>query len=145
MKKITFAFAGITLGMIGLFAPTAQATGPRTDCSRVAAADRSLCRAVRAQVAYAFATEGALITVPNGRALVKEITHDGLTRREMHAALVGEASGYVQHVTGARSVAVDLGSLKKYHGSDAQYVVGFEDADGKPGGKRLDRVEIDLP
>lgn len=147
MKTIIAAIAGVLTGAGLLFAPTAEAAPKPDDCRIVAKADRSLCRTVKAQVAYAYVTKGGnLVYVPNGRALVKhEVTHAGLTKRGMHAYLKGYAFDYAKHVTHARSVAVDLGSLRKAYGSDAEFAVGFEDVDGKPGGAKNDRVELNLP
>lgn len=146
MRKIIAALVGGTLiGFATLFAPSVQAAPKPDDCNRVAKTDRALCRAVKAQVAYAFAVNSGINYTANGRALVHEITHQGLTKGEMHSYLAGEALTYRQHVTGTRSVAVDMNSLRTYHGTDAQWIVGFEDADGRPGGAKEDRVEIDLP
>lgn len=132
----------LTVGLTLAASATAAQSG---DCQRVAKADRTLCTKVRAQISYAYATDGGFTEVPNGRALVKEITHQGLTKTEMHSALRAAARSYRLHVTGARSVAVDLGSVLKHHGSDAQVIVGFLDRDGKPGGAKDNRVELGLP
>lgn len=147
MKKIIAAFAGVVAGVGLLLAPSAEAAPRPDDCRLVGKADRSLCQTVKRQVAYAYVTKGGnLVSVPNGRALVKyEVTHAGLSKREMHEYLKGYAFDYAKHVTRARSVAVDLGSLRKAYGSDAEFAVGFEDADGKPGGAKNDRVDLNLP
>lgn len=131
MKKIVAAFAGSLMGLAILFAPSAQGASKPDDCNRVAASDRALCRVVKAQAAYAYATPSGLAFVVNGRLLVKEITHQGLTKAEMRSYLRGEALSYAQHVTGARSVAVDMGSVRKYYGSRAQVII------------KGDRVQLD--
>jgi hypothetical protein len=100
---------------------------------------------VQGQLPYAYATDSGLNQVVSGRKLVREITHQGLTKREMHSYLVGEANAYLRHVVTARSVVLDMDSLRKHHGTDAEFVVGFEDADGKPGGAKSVRVELKRP
>lgn len=147
-NKLTALLAGVITTLflaVGLTVTTATAASKPDSCTRVAKADRTLCAKVKRQIAYAYATEGGFVEVPNGRALVKDITHQGLTKTEMHSYLRGEALAYKRHVTDARSVAVDLGSVLKHHGSDAQVIAGFHDRDGKPGGKKDNRVELDLP
>ena len=144
-KIIATAFAGIITVLSLLLAPTTQAAPQLGDCKRVAVADQPLCLTVKAQAAYAFATASGFHYRPNGKAVVREITHQGNTKREMHSALVQEAASYAAHYTRARAVVVDMGSVLKHHGSDAQVIVGFRDADGKPGGVKRDRVQLDLP
>lgn len=144
-KFFAIAFAGILGGLGMLLAPSSQAAPNLGDCKRVAVADRALCQQVKRQVAYVYFTEGGTAGVAKGSVLVREITHQGLTKREMHSYLTGEALAYAQHVTQANAVAIDLTSLRKHHGSDVQVIVGFTDVDGKPGGKKRNRVELDLP
>lgn len=132
---------------VGLNLTTAAAASKPDDCRLVAKADRTLCAAVKAQKPYAYATRGGnFVEVPSGRVLVHdEVTHAGLTKAEMRSALRGYAADYAGHVTNARAVVIDLGSVLKYHGSDAQVVAGFRDRDGKPGGAKDNRIELDLP
>jgi hypothetical protein len=97
---IAATLGGSLLGFAALFAPTAEATGKADDCTLVATADAALCRSVKAQQAYSYLTGGgALVTVPKGAVLVKDITHDGLSKPQMYAALKGEAADYREHVT----------------------------------------------
>lgn len=148
MTRITAAFTGITTGFLALMAVTATPTtaAPQLgDCKRVATADQALCLQVKGQFPYAYATEGGIGYVVEGKLLVREITHQGLTKREMHSALVGEARAYHRYATGARSVVINLDSIVKHHGRDAQYDVGIRDTDGKPGGAWKVRVQLDLP
>lgn len=144
MLNIKGAFAGITVGLIALFTavtPGAEAAPRPDDCRLVAHADQGLCHSVQRQTAYAYATRGGnLVYVPAGRILVhSEVTHAGLTKPEMHDALVGYAGDYAVHVVYAHAVAVDLTSLRRAHGTRAQYEVGFV-----PGDVRDTRVEINV-
>lgn len=147
MLNIKGAFAGLTAGIVGLVGlftattPSAQATPRPDDCRLVARHDQPLCHTVQRQSAYAYATRGGNLTyIPSGRALVKgEVVHAGLTKPEMHDALTGYARDYAAHVTYTRSVAVDLTSLRRAHGTQAQYEVGFT-----PGNVRETRVEINV-
>lgn len=145
-KFFALMFAGI-LGGLGFLAtaPSSQAAPDLGDCKRVAVTDRALCKQVKAQTAYVYFTEGGKSYVVNGKTLVHEITHQGLTKTEMRSYLTGEALHYAKHVTNANAVAVDLTSLRKYHGTDAQVIVGFRDVDGKPRGAKRNRTELDLP
>lgn len=130
MMTIGRAFTGITAGLIALFTATTPgadaAPQHRDDCRIVAKNDQNLCRRVQGQLPYAYATRGGnLVYVPSGRTLVREeVTHAGLTRPEMHDALVGYARDYALHATGARSVVVDTSSLRRAYGPSAFYVVG---------------------
>lgn len=144
-KIIATAFAGILAGLGMLLAPSSQAAPQLGDCKRVAVADQPLCLQVKGQFPYAYATEGGIGYVVEGRLLVREITHQGLTKRETHSALIGEANAYRRYATGARAVVVNLDTLVKHHGRDAQYDVGIRDLDGKPGGAWKPRVQLDLP
>lgn len=154
-------FAGITAGLAALFTPTAQATGPVTDrpaqhtvaapnpardCTRVPADVRELCTWVSAQTPYAYVGKGGgLNQVAGGNLIVNEIAHSGLTKREMRSALRGHSNAYTKHVFNTRSIAVDLSSLARLCGTDGQFVVGFIDDDGRKGGSKSTRVEIDCP
>jgi hypothetical protein len=113
-KRIT----AITLAFVGAFAllaPSAQSAPSKADdCLRVAKVDRPLCRMVQGQFPYAYATEGGLNYVVSGRKLVREITHQGLTKVEMRSYLRGEAAAYRQHATGTEAVVLDLRSMKKH-------------------------------
>lgn len=134
------AWAGITTGLITIFTATTQASATqahRTDCDRVARADQALCRSVLGQHAYGWITDsGAVITVPSGRALVREATHDNLSRSEVRAQLRGDAADYRAHVT---HVVVNLDKLP--HRKGCWYEVGTIDADGKPGGVQVTNIE----
>lgn len=147
MVNIRRVLAGIgaTLTAALLMASIPATAAPKPDdCNRTAKADRALCQRVKAQHPYAYATPSLMVYTPSGRALVHEITHQGLTHREIHSALTGEASNYRAHTKG-RTVLLDMASVLRHHGSDAQVTVGFTDADGRPGGTKHDRVELDLP
>jgi hypothetical protein len=100
MYKRYAAITTIMGGLIALFTPTADAA-PSGDCARVAAADRSLCRSVQAQHAYGWTDSqgNPLNWVVNGRLLVREITHQGLTQEEMGDYLRAEARNYRNYVT----------------------------------------------
>lgn len=148
MTRIAAAFTGITAGFIALMAVTATPTtaAPRLgDCKRVAVADQTLCLTVKGQFPYTYATESGIGYIVDGKTLVHEITHQSLTKREMHSALIGEAAAYRRYATGARAVVVNLDTLIEHHGRDAQYDVGIRDLDGKPGGAWKPRVRLDLP
>jgi hypothetical protein len=140
-------FAGITAGLVALFAPTAQATGDQAparhsrDCTRVPADVRTLCTGVRGQLPYTYAGSGGLNQVVSGQLIVQEIAHSGLTPREMRSALRGHTAAYRAHVLNTRTVAVDLTSLARLCGTDGQFVVGFTD----DGGRKSTRVGIDCP
>lgn len=43
------------------------------------------------------------------------------------------------------AVVIDMRALRRCHGADAQMIIGFTDTDGKPGGAKRYRVELDLP
>lgn len=137
-KTFAVAFAGILAGVGILFAPTADAAAKPDDCHRVATADRTLCRLVQLQHPYGRSFDGTRYGAwsnPSGKALVKEITHSGYTKREMHDELAGEASQYRLTVT---AVPVDMDAIKRTCGNtDGYWAVQFVDADGKPGGTKL--------
>lgn len=136
--------AALTAALLLASLPATAAPKP-DDCNRVAKADRTLCQRVKAQLPYAYVTPSGIAYTVGGKTLVREITHQGLTTREMHSYLHGEATAYREYATGSRSVVVNLASLRRHHGTDAQYTVGFTDRDGKPGGAKDDRVDLDLP
>lgn len=112
----TKAATGITALFIGTWAlvgPSASAdAAPLGDCGRVASADRALCKTVRAQHSYGWTDQygDPSVWVPNGRALVKEITHQGLTQREMHAHLTGAHADYRRYVT---NVSFNMDAIAK--------------------------------
>lgn len=145
-NKLTAAIAGAistAFLAVGLNLTTPATAAPKPDdCSRVAKTDRTLCAQVKRQLPYAYATESGVAQIVDGKTLVHEITHQGLTKREMHSYLTGEAAAYKRYATGSRSVVVNLDSLRKHHGTDAQYNVGFSDRDGKPGGAKDTRVDL---
>lgn len=140
-----FTTAFLAVGL-SLAVPAGAAPKP-DDCRLVAKADRTLCQQVRQQTAYAYVTRGGnLVYVPDGRTLVREeVTHAGLTKAEMRSYLRGYVRSYARHAVNTRSVTVDLSSLRRAYGTDAQYTVGFSDRDGKRGGQKDNRVELDLP
>lgn len=152
---ITRFRALLALAFLGLFAalayaPSAPAATTRpvpNVCHKVAKADYGLCQQVRRQLMYAYVTKGGgLSQVADGQTLVREeVVGAGLTKAEMHSALVGYARDYDQHVNRTKSIAVDMVSLRKAFGTDARYAVGFYDVDGKPGGKKVFDVTLDLP
>ena len=123
-KRIT----ALTATLVATFALTSAAGSGMTptaatvadDCHRVAKADRKLCATVKAQHAYGWTTAAGdpQTWVPNGRALVREITHQGLTKGEMHAYLTGEASSYREHVT---AITFNLDKIVKQCGHHRGY------------------------
>lgn len=122
-KKIAAAFAGITLGMIALWAPSAEATGKPDDCRIVAAADRTLCARVKLQHPYGAAYGDGGWGSPSGKVIVHEITHQGLTKGEMHDYLMAEADDYRLWVTG---VPVNMDEITRKCGDhNGRWVVDF--------------------
>lgn len=152
------AFAGITVGLAAVFGVSAQASIPQapapvaavkraphnhaSDCRLVAEADRKLCAQVQAQHSYGayYGDPHAYWSNPNGRALVHELTHDGMSKGAMHTALVGYAREYREWVT---AVPVNMDAMVKRCGNtDGQWVVSYRDEDGKPGGLKLTYARI---
>ncbi len=139
---IALAFAGITAGLLTLFGVNAQASTPRahshaTDCKIVAAADRALCKKVQTFHSYGSYTGNpyAYWSVDSGIINVHELTHDGLTKAEMHAALKGYEREYREYVT---AVPVNMDAMvKKCGNTDGYWVVSYRDEDGRPGGTKL--------
>lgn len=136
-------FAAITAAfgvLAAIFMPTAEAI-PKGDCGRVAAADRALCRNVRAQHAYGWTDErgNPMSWTPNGRVVVREITHQGYTKAEMRDALKGAARDYRDHVT---QIKIDSDMIMEQCGSDGAGLVTFVDEDGKPGGRKYTWTHI---
>lgn len=145
------AFAGITAGLVALFTATATASGATqgnplpADCKRVAVADQTLCHKVYLQhpfgAAYGSGDNISGWSNPSGKVIVKEVTHDGLTKREIHDGLVANADEYRLWVTG---VPVNMDSIvRKCGNTDGQWVIRFHDEDGKPGGRKLTYKYID--
>lgn len=134
---ITLAFAGISAGLLALFGVQAQASTPRThnhatDCKIVAPADRALCKRVQTFHSYGSydGNQHAYWSVDSGTVNVHELTHDGLTKAEMHAALVGYSREYAAYVT---AVPVNMDSMvRKCGNTDGRWVVSYRDEDGKP-------------
>lgn len=154
-SRFTLAFAGITAGLVAMFGVNAEASTPKapapttvatvkraphnhaTDCNIVAAADRALCKKVQTFHPYGawYGTNAAYWTVPSGIVNVHELTHDGLTKFEMHAQLEGYAVEYREWVT---AVPVDMDAIyKKCHNTDGRWIVSYHDEDGRPGGLKL--------
>lgn len=139
-SHIALAFAGITAGFITLFGFTAQAASPHhhaSDCERVAKADRKLCTQVQAQHSYGSYSgdQHAYWTVPSGRVIVHELTHDGRSKAEMRVTLVGYAQEYREYVT---AVQVNMDAMvRKCGNTDGRWIVSYRDEDGKPGGTKL--------
>lgn len=117
--------AGATLSA-GVTADAAPAPRHRGDCAIVAPADQALCRRVQRQHSYAWLTESGYGEAVSGPVLVHEITHQGLTKPEMHSYLKGEAAMYRRSVT---HVPLDTDKLKP----GCVYLTGMTDP-GKPGG-----------
>lgn len=162
MTRSFKVYATITAGLVALFTPTAQAvsgqggerpakataaaSNPARDCTRVPNDVRELCTWVSAQTPYAYVGKGGgLNQVAAGNLIVNEIAHSGLTPREMRSALRGHSAAYTKHVFNTRSITLDLTSLAKLCGTDGQYIVGRIDDDGRRGGTKSTRVEIDCP
>lgn len=116
-------------------APTAATIAPVSDCYRVAPADRNLCRTVRAQHPYGWTdSKGNPQTwVPSGKVVVREITHQGLTKAEMRDYLKAADSNFRGHVT---QIKINSDAVLKRCGSDGTAAVSFVDEDGKPGGRK---------
>lgn len=138
MRKI-IGLIGATLTAVALLHSSSNATAvPANDCDRVTVADRKLCKSVQGQHsygAYYFNDFDATWSTPNGRVLVREITHDGLTKAEMHAALVAYAAEYREYVT---HVTVNMDAMvKKCGNTDGQWVTSYVDEDGRDGGTKL--------
>ena len=124
--KLGVIGAAITAALLGAFAVVATPTTAAVpvaavtstlpaDCRRVAAADRALCAAVYKQRAYGWTTPAGdpQNWVPNGKALVKEITHQGLTKTEMHSYLTGAQFDYRFYVT---DVSFNVDGITKHCG-----------------------------
>jgi ribosomal protein L35AE/L33A len=126
-NKIAFALVAITavFTTIGLtVADPAGAISKPDDCNRVAKADRPLCRQVGYQMPYAYATKGGnLNQVVGGKAVVYDITHQGLTKGEMRSYLRGEALNYARYAVAPGSIIVNTATMRKYIGTDAHYEV----------------------
>ena len=147
---ITVAFAGITAGLLALFGVSAEASTPRAhdhaaDCRLVAAADRALCKRVQTFHSYGSYSgdQHAYWTVPSGIVNVHELTHDDLTKAEMHAGLKGYEKEYREYVT---AVPVNMDSMvNKCGNTDGRWVISYRDEDGKPGGTELTYKRIVCP
>lgn len=144
IKRITTALAAIALLLGVAYVPTALGATTPDDCTRVATADRTLCRKVQLQHAYGRTYDGkrqGAWTNPSGKTLVHRITHGGFTKRQMHEQLAAEASDYRFNVT---AVPVDMDNITWHCGNtDGQVVLSFVDADGKPGGTKLTYLHFD--
>ncbi len=137
LKKITAAVVAIGAGLSLLIAPTAHSAAEPDDCQLVARTDVKLCRTVQAQHAYGAINDNGhgAWSAPNGRALVREITHQGLSKAEMRNYLQGEARNYRRHVT---AVPVNMDTIVKRCGNtDGYWKVQLIDEDNKPGGRKL--------
>lgn len=127
-SRIGLAFAGIGAGLLALITPNAQASQHHNhadDCRLVAKNDRTLCARVQGQRAYGWTLgSGAVSSSPNGRTIVHDITHQGLTRGEMRTYLQGEAAQYREHIT---HVSVNVDRLPS---RGCQYIVKVVKRDG---------------
>lgn len=135
---IAAAVAGITFGVT---VPALGATTP-DDCALTASTDRTLCHRVQLQHPY-----GAYLSVanndpnpgwtsPNGKTLVHEITHSGLTRAQMHDSLTSEATSYRLWVT---AVPADMDAIVSKCGDhNGQWVTSFV----KSGGVYMTRKRV---
>ena len=132
MRKIIAAI-GAALTAVALLHAAGNATAtPANDCDRVAAADRKLCKQVQRQHSYGsyYGDQHAYWSNPNGRVLVHELTHDGMSKAAMHTALVGYAAEYRDYVT---AVPANMDAMvRKCGNTDGQWVVSYKDEDGKP-------------
>lgn len=138
LTRITTALAAVAL-LLGLaYAPAALGASTPDDCTRVAAADRTLCQKVKLQHPYGRTYDGKRQNAwsnPSGKTIVHTITHSGYTKHQMHEQLVSEASDYTLNVT---AVPVNMDNIAWQCGNtDGQVVLSFVDADGKPGGTKL--------
>lgn len=140
MFKRYAAITAVLAGFAALFMPSADAA-PAGDCHRVAAADRTLCRSVQAQHSYGWTdSKGNPQTwVPSGKVVVREITHQGLTKAEMRDYLKAADSNFRGHVT---QIKINSDAVLKRCGSDGTGAVTFVDEDGKPGGRKYTWARI---
>lgn len=126
-NKIAFAFIAITAAFttVGLTVVTpADAASKPDDCNRFAKADRVLCQVVKRQLPYTYATtEGGVNQVVDGKTLIHEITHQGLTQSEMRSYLRAEALNYARNAVTKGAIIVNTASMRKAFGPDAHYEV----------------------
>jgi hypothetical protein len=142
MNKRTILVAAVSMSAAAVIAGTtvasAQPSARANDCTRVATADRTLCRKVQLQHPYGRTFDGkrqGAWTDPSGKVLVHRITHGGYTKRQMHDQLAAEASDYQFNVT---AVPVSMDAIVQECGdTKGAWAVSFVDADGKPGGTQL--------
>lgn len=91
------------IAAIGNTSGTAQASNGHRhadDCRLVPADVRTLCGKVRAQREYGWINpSGSMGATPNGRVVVREIVHQGLSKAEVRDYLRGAARDYRLHVT----------------------------------------------
>lgn len=108
---------------------------PTGDCTRVTQSSRALCALVSAQHAYGWTDNAGHPQnwMVNGRALVHEITHGGLTQGEMRDALTAAHRDYRTYVT---HVTFSMDAIRARCGTDGMGAVQFVDEDGKPGGRK---------
>ena len=139
MRKI-IALIGALLTTVALVHAAGNATAvPKAgaDCDRVAPADKRLCLSVSKYHPYGawYGTPEAYWSVDSGKVNVHELTHSGMTKAEMHAALVGYAREYREWVT---AVPVDMDAMvRKCGNTDGRWIVSYHDEDGRPGGLKL--------
>lgn len=137
MRKIVTTVAVAVLSLVGATAYTGPA---RHGCDLVRTDDRPLCRQVAAQKPYGWITDAdAIRTKPSGRALVATITGRHFTALVARKALSAEAASYRAHVS---AVPADLRTLRS---TDCWIETGYIDADGRPGGLKVQSSEQICP
>lgn len=140
LTGITAVCLAVVVGTAHTGSANTATVRPVGDCKRVAAADVKVCNAVLTQHAYGKINNGGgSWSAPNGRVIVKDITHQGLTKIEMGDYLRAERRNYVDNVT---AVKVNMDKLRS---SDCQWIISLVDEDHKPGGRKLTKITQDCP
>lgn len=109
-------------------------------CNKAPKSMRADCLKVYAQHPYGVVNpDGGSWSAPEGPALVDEILNQGLSKAEMADYFKAEIRNYRDAVTAVKVNMDDLPS------SDCWYEVGFQDEDGKLGGRKLTTIETVCP
>lgn len=110
-------------------------------CAKAPKSMRADCLKVYAQHPYGVVSPdgGGMWSAPEGPALVDEILNQGLSKAEMADYFKAEIRNYLDAVT---AVKVNMDELPS---SDCWYEVGFQDEDGKLGGRKLTTIETVCP
>lgn len=109
-------------------------------CNKAPKSMRADCLKVYAQHPYGVVNpDGGSWSAPEGPALVDEILNQGLSKAEMADYFKAEIRNYRDAVTAVKVNMDDLPS------SDCWYEIGFQDEDGKLGGRKLTTIETVCP